>query len=85
MFTKKLLDEIEAIFEGRNYKWHRRMKPHQTKRLNAFRNAVTGSKNTWYTHKETGNGSTLTQDQRDALLIAIMQKLIDNNGKKVIL
>ncbi len=86
VFTKKLLDEIEAIFEGRSYEWHRRsLSTQQIKRLNDFREKATGVKNTWYGKKDTGNGSVLDQGQRDALLIAIMERLIDNNGKRVVL
>lgn len=86
VFGRGLLNEIECIFEARVYDWHKKFTKAQVARMQAFRTKVTGEKVAFITDREILTVQVrLSYSKQQALLIAIMEKLIDNNGKKLIL
>jgi hypothetical protein len=78
VFDHEDLDEIEYLFEGYNYSWHgAEFTRSQLKKMNDFRVLVLGDSR----HRITN----LTKVERNTLLRAIMEQLIENDGRKVIL
>jgi hypothetical protein len=87
VFGATLLNEIEAVFEARAFGWHKKLTNAQISRLEVFRATVTGVK-VKFAKRDTLMAALpprLSQALQTKLLIAMMEKLIDNDGKKLIL
>ncbi len=79
-----LLNEIEALFEGEEFSWHRNFSDDEIEKMKAWRNKVLGVNYKFVRSWENGPGRRLTAAQRITLLTAIMELLIQNDGTKVL-
>ena len=85
-FGKYLVDEIECLYEGRNYLWQVRFTVKEVKQLLNFRTSVLGRKCRITGPEWDGeNADMLSTEDKKKLLSAIMQRIIDNDGRKLIL
>lgn len=82
VFGKRLVDEIECVYEGRNFSWQVPFSQAHCVQFTNFRNKVLGRKSDVITRQL--NSETMTQEEKKKLLTAIMQRIIDNDGRKLI-
>lgn len=84
-FGSRLINEIECAYEGKVFGWHFKMSPNEIKRISAFRKSVLGVTSSVIPHNPLVYKLYLSAEDRKKMVLAIMQRIIDNDGKKLIL
>jgi hypothetical protein len=78
LFTPRQMAEMEYIFEGEHHSWNTSLKSHEYVKLNAFKEELC-QRFTQGVNLYDGYGNA------DDVLIAIMEKIIDNDGRRIVL